>query len=86
MSSGRQLRDFIPVNEVARQLLLLATSQKAYGIYNGGTGQARSLREIVEARINELGADISPRFGTYPDREDEPLAFWADMKRMNALK
>ena len=86
MSSGRQLRDFIPVNEVAKQLLLLATNHKAYGVYNGGTGRARSLREIAEARINELGADIRLQFGTYPDREDEPLAFWADMKRMNALR
>lgn len=85
MSSGRQLRDFVPVQDIARQLLLLATHPDASGVYNGGSGQARSLREIVEARIHELKAEINIKLGVYPDREDEPVAFWADMTRMNAL-
>jgi len=85
MSSGRQLRDFIPVEHVASQLLLLATHPRAYGVYNGGSGRACSLREIVEGRIHELDADIQIECGVYPDREDEPLAFWADMSRMSTL-
>ena len=85
MSSGRQLRDFLPVEDVARYLLALATHPRAFGVYNGGSGKARSLREIVESRILELDAQIDIKFGVYPDREDEPLAFWADMSRMNAL-
>ncbi|QFZ92697.2 NAD-dependent epimerase/dehydratase family protein [Synechococcus elongatus] len=85
MSSGRQIRDFIPVEETARQLLLLATHPQAKGIYNGGSGKARSLREIVEARLTELGGSLSLQRGTYADREDEPLAFWADMSRLNIL-
>ena len=85
MSSGRQLRDFLPVEDVARQLLALATHPRAIGVYNGGSGTARSLREIVESRILELDAQIDIKLGVYPDREDEPLAFWADMSRMNAL-
>jgi dTDP-6-deoxy-L-talose 4-dehydrogenase (NAD+) len=36
MSSGHQLRDFIAIDDVADHLLLLATHQKAAGIYNGG--------------------------------------------------
>ena len=85
MSSGRQLRDFIPVEKIAQQLLLLAVDPRAYGIYNGGSGQARSLREIVESRVQELNAEIKLDFGIYPDRDDEALAFWADMSRMNTL-
>jgi len=85
MSSGRQLRDFIPVDEVARQFLLLAADRRAYGVYNGGSGRPRSLREIAENKIHELGADIRLKCGVYPDREDEPLAFWADMSRMSTL-
>lgn len=86
MSSGRQLRDFIRVEDVAKQLLFLATHPQAYGVYNGGSGQARSLREVVEARICELGGEIKLDLGVYPDREDEPLAFWADMNRLNTLR
>jgi len=86
MSSGRQLRDFVAVEDVAQQLLLLATHPLAHGIYNGGSGQARSLRELVESKILELGGMIRVQFGIYPDRDDEPLAFWADMSRMNFLR
>lgn len=86
MSSGRQLRDFVPVQQVARQLLVLATHPYAQGVYNGGSGLARSLREIAESRIEELGADIKLNFGVYPDRLDEPLAFWADMRRLDCLQ
>lgn len=86
MSSGRQLRDFVPVEDVASQLLLLAMHPLAQGIYNGGSGSARSIREIVEDRICQLDSCIKLDCGAYPDREDEPLAFWADMSRMSVLK
>jgi len=86
MSSGRQLRDFIAVEEVADQLLLLATHPKAAGIYNGGSGKPQSLSEVVEAKIAALGGSIKLKRGDYPDRSDEPLAFWADMSRLKSLK
>lgn len=86
MSSGRQIRDFVHVQDVAQQLLLLATHPQAHGVYNGGSGHARSLREIVESRIDELDSQITINRGVYPDREDEPLAFWADMNRFESLR
>lgn len=85
MSSGRQLRDFVAVEEVADQLLLLATHPKAAGIYNGGSGKPQSLSEVVEAKIAALGGSIQLKRGDYPDRADEPLAFWADMTRFGNL-
>jgi len=86
MSSGRQIRDFVSVEILARQILLLSLHPLASGIYNGGSGDGRSLREIAESRVHELGAEIKLDFGAYPDRADEPLAFWADMSRMTALE
>lgn len=86
MSSGRQLLDFVSVDEVANQLLLLALHPKAAGIYNGGSGSPQSLREVAEGRIAALGSSIQLSLGVYPDRSYEPLAFWADMTRLNKLK
>mgnify|MGYP003952968829 CR=1 FL=1 len=86
MSSGRQLRDFIKVETVAQQLLLLATHPKAKGVYNGGTGKPISIRELVEARIEKNGSPIKLKLGSYPEREDEPLSYWSDMTRMDALQ
>jgi dTDP-6-deoxy-L-talose 4-dehydrogenase (NAD+) len=86
MSSGRQLRDFLSVDEVANQLLLLAMHPKSSGIYNGGSARPRSLREVAEERIAALGSSIQITLGAFPDRTDEPLAFWADMTRLKQLK
>ena len=85
MSSGRQLRDFVAVDVVADQLVLLASQPKAVGVYNGGSGKPQSLREVVEDRIEALDGSIQLRRGDYPDRSDEPVAFWADMTRLHSL-
>lgn len=86
MSSGRQLRDFISVENVADKLLLLASHPTATGIYNAGTGKPQSVREILESRIKSLGSPIILRPGDIPDRLDEPLASWAGLDRWQNLE
>jgi nucleoside-diphosphate-sugar epimerase len=85
MSSGRQVRDFVPVDQVAKLLLRLSTHPGAQGIYNCGSGRPISLRELAEERITESLASTALRLGVYPDRQDEPLAFWADTSKTNRL-
>lgn len=86
MGSGRQLRDFIDVQHVARQLLLLSMHQDAEGIYNVGSGIPRSVLEVAEETIAAHGGTIRLERGAYPDRSDEPLAFWAHMDKFQALQ
>lgn len=85
MSSGRQLRDYIPVDEVSRILLTLIKNPHANGIYNCGSGLPVSLRELAEKKITESGSATNLELGVYPDRLDEPLAFWADTTKFNSL-
>ena len=85
MGSGRQIRDYLHVNNVAEVLLRLANHRHARGIYNCGSGRPISLRELVEKRINKLSSGISLELGALPDRTDEPLAFWASMEKYNSL-
>lgn len=85
MGSGRELRDVLPVEQVARQLLQLSQHPHAQGIFNGGSGQPISLRELVEQRIAAANSPIRLRLGAYPGRPDEPPAFWADMSTWQAL-
>lgn len=86
MSSGRQLRDYVAVEDVAKQLLLLTTSKSASGIYNGGSGHPRSILEIAEGLVASTGRSIKLDRGAYPDRSDEPPAFWAHMNKFEALQ
>lgn len=86
MGSGRQLRDFIDVQEVARHLLALVMHQSAEGIYNVGSGMPRSVLEMAEEIITSHVGNIRLKRGVYPDRSDEPLAFWAHMDKFQALQ
>lgn len=85
MSSGRQIRDFIKVKKVAQILLELTINKHAHGIYNCGSGIPISLRELAEKCIAESNSSTILKLGTYPDRKDEPLAFWADMEKTQKL-
>ena len=85
MSSGRQLRDFIAVEDVATSLLCLAQHPGSSGIYNIGAGQPLSLRELAEGRIAKSSSSIRLDLGAFPDRADEPTAFWADITKTSRL-
>ncbi len=81
MSQGEQLRDYLPVAEVARRLVRLAETPGASGIYNICSGEPISIRRLVEARIVERGATIRPELGRYPYPDYEAMAFWGDGSR-----
>lgn len=86
MGSGRQLRDFVDVREVARQLLMLSVHEYAGGVYNIGSGNAVSVIEMAEKIITTYGGKIKLKKGVLPDRSDEPLAFWADIGKFKFLQ
>ena len=85
ISSGRQIRDFVPVEELARQILLLTLDKRAVGLFNCGSGSPISILEWVERIINLNGSSMKVLRGFYPDRLDEPTAFWADMSKFKSL-
>ncbi len=81
MSQGEQLRDYLPVTEVARRLVRLAETPGASGIYNICSGEPISIRRLVEMRTAERGATIQPELGRYPYPDYEAMAFWGDGSR-----
>jgi ADP-L-glycero-D-manno-heptose 6-epimerase len=52
---GEQLRDFVFVDDVAEVNFFFAESDGRRGIYNVGTGQARSFNDIARTLIKLLG-------------------------------
>lgn len=85
MSAGEQLRDYLPVEEVAAQLVALSVASSAHGIYNVCSGHPISVRHLVERWIAEHGWTISPKLGVYPYPSYEPLAFWGDDRRIREV-
>jgi len=54
-ADGGQLRDFIYVKDVAEVLMFFMRNQPASGIYNLGTGKARSFLDLARATLKAAG-------------------------------
>lgn len=78
MSGGEQLRDFLPVEDVARRLADLVLNPADRGPVNVCSGQPISVREFVETKIRQNGWRITPKYGELPYADYEPMAFWGE--------
>ena len=79
MSGGEQLRDYLPVSEVARRSRL--ARRRAGGGRRAGRGQrlrrpAGLGAALVEGWIRETAGRSSPSWGAFPIPDYEPMAFW----------
>ncbi|MFK8068108.1 MAG: NAD-dependent epimerase/dehydratase family protein [Gammaproteobacteria bacterium] len=75
MSNGDQLRDYLPVENVAKQLYEIHKNN-LNGIYNVCSEKPISIRRLVEKRINEKESSIKINLGYYQYPDYEPMAFW----------
>jgi len=78
MSGGEQLRDYLPVEKVARQIVQLALAQRDIGAVNICSGEPISVRRLVEQWLYENNWKIELNLGYYPYPDYEPMAFWGD--------
>ena len=59
---GRQLRDFVYVKDVADVILWLADNRPESGLYNVGTGKARSFYDLADNTFKALGLETKIQF------------------------
>ena len=85
MSGGEQLRDYLPVGNVARYIVTLAMQRQEIGVVNLCSGQPISVRKLVEHWIADYGWNISLNLGHYPYPDYEPLAFWGNDRKLSNL-
>ncbi len=81
---GEQLRDFIYVKDVVAVCLWLANSQPPSGIYNLGTGKARSFRDLVKATFSALDLSDKIEFIDMPEDIREKYQYFTEAE-MNKL-
>lgn len=85
MSGGEQLRDYLPVEEVADIFVRLALARKDLGVFNVCSGQPISVRRLVEQWLKEYGWEIDLNLGFYPYPDYEPMAFWGDRRYLDSV-
>jgi dTDP-6-deoxy-L-talose 4-dehydrogenase (NAD+) len=85
MSGGEQLRDYLPIETVASNIVALIEHPECNGIINCCSGKPISIRQLVENRIAERGANIKLNLGYYPYTDYEPMAFWGSCDKLNSI-
>lgn len=63
---GRQLRDFVYVKDVLRVCYWLMENKPASGLYNLGTGEARTFEDLVKATFAGLNREANIEFIDMP--------------------
>lgn len=73
---GEQLRDFIYVKDAIDMTLFIFENEQANGIFNIGTGKARSFNELVKAVFESMDKEVYPVRDRSPsgDRTEVPEA------------
>ncbi len=85
MSAGEQQRDYMPVMDVARDLVSLALNDHENGTVNVCSGRPTGILHLVQDAIANNGWTIELDLGRYPYASDEPMAFWGDRKKLDRL-
>ncbi|MCX7140147.1 MAG: NAD-dependent epimerase/dehydratase family protein [Proteobacteria bacterium] len=85
MSGGEQLRDYLPVDEVAARCVTLLEHPSCDGVVNICSGEPISVRRLAERHLANRGAKIRLNLGHYPYSSEEPMAFWGDASRLAAI-
>lgn len=84
-TTGKNLYDFITVDELADQLSAAVMQKEVDGIINCCTGKPISLAERVEQFIKEHNLDIKLEYGVFPDRPYDSPCEYGDATKISQI-
>jgi dTDP-L-rhamnose 4-epimerase len=80
---GQQTRDFVHVDDVANAVVHAATNDIPSGVYNVGTGIARTIESVALDLAEAMGSDIKPEI-TGKMRAGDIRHCYADIDKIRA--
>ena len=86
MSAGNQLRDYLPIQDVAENFVFTLENPKIEGVINCCNGSPISVLDLVKQRCLSRASKIKLNRGFYPYPDYEPLAFWGVPSKLTILK
>lgn len=84
-TSGKNLYDFISIDELAYQIARTITQEEERGIINCCTGNPVSLADKVEEFIAKNNYKIRPEYGAFPDRPYDSPGTWGNPEKINKI-
>lgn len=85
MSGGEQVRDFLPVEKVAANIVRIALQQKVTGVINCCSGEPVTVKAFVENYLDKQNQKITLNLGFYPYPDYEPMRFWGDITKLKNI-
>lgn len=84
---GEQLRDFIYVKDCTQVVLWLLKNPHVSGIYNVGTGQARSFKDLAHAVFDALNVERRIHYIAMPEALKDKYQYFtqADMSNLTSV-
>jgi ADP-L-glycero-D-manno-heptose 6-epimerase len=86
IADGDQRRDFIYVDDVVSVVLWLLNTPRICGIYNVGTGQAGSFREMITAMFGALGRAANIEYIDMPIQIRDSYQYFTQSEMNNLRK
>lgn len=77
-TSGKNLYDYVSVEELARQIAAASLQDRYTGIINCCSGEPISLGQMAEQFIRHNGLKIRLDYGAFPDRPYDSPGVWGD--------
>lgn len=85
MSGGQQVRDFLPVEQVAEYIVEIALQREVSGIVNICSGRPVTVQQLVEGHLRKRGMSIHLNLGYYPYPDYEPMRFWGSNEKLKTI-
>lgn len=85
MSPGDQKRDYMHFDELIEKIEKISKQQRVTGIINCCSGSPIRVIDLMHKLIEENKSSIQLNPGFYPYSTIEPMHFWGDNQKLNAL-
>lgn len=86
MSGGQQIRDFLPVEEVAEALVDIICHPTHSGVVNVCSGRSLVLQSLIQEYLQKRSASIKLNLGVYPYPDWEPFRFWGNAELLTSIR
>jgi UDP-glucose 4-epimerase len=84
LTPGEQLWDYLYIEDAVEAIAHLGMEPKVSGIFNLGSGEAHSVRSIVEQIRDSIDPTLQLGFGDIPYRPDQVMHLQADITKLAA--
>jgi nucleoside-diphosphate-sugar epimerase len=85
MSKGEQVRDYLPVETLARYIVDCSLQTNIGGIINVCSNEPIKIIDVVNQYLSKQNKTILLNLGFYPYADHEPFAFWGDNNKLKKI-